>query len=120
MTAISQMTVQQVKEKYHLPQDLNAEALQQRAADMVSRGYEWTLFNGHPRNGPAKIYVPPTPCCSLQLSQGRRWSCTVPGWAQSINTSLPLGDPFYGFKWRKDRPDPGHYVTPGETSRWQP
>lgn len=109
MEAVAALTPEAVQSKYHLPSVTEATALWLRAKDISSRGFEWALLHGKPRNPSAKIYKALPPCCQLE-SVGGRWRCADNDWKASLNTSLPIGDPFYGFEWKKNRTDPGTYV----------
>ena len=109
MADVAALSVEEVRARYTLPSELTARNLRQRAADLSARGYEWTLMHGAPRNPPGKSYKFLPPCCSVKWTAGK-WVCAVPGWAASLNTSLPYGDPYYGLAWKKAGPDPGSYV----------
>lgn len=78
---------------------------------MLSKGFEWTILNGRPRNPPGKTYMMQPPCCKLKkdkegfLQCGHKWEPVL---------KMPVGDPIAGGpEWRGKGPDPGQFV-PGK------
>ncbi|GLI65785.1 hypothetical protein VaNZ11_009401 [Volvox africanus] len=103
---IASMTPKEVASFYGFPYGVASINLHFRATDMIMHGYEWAAKYGHPQNAQAKRYRFQPKCCSLQINRTH----FVCGHAWKPSFDLPLGDPFTGREWDKDRPDPGTYV----------
>ncbi len=122
------MSPETIKDEYDFPDLRNAEVLHQRAkgeslnvsrvcfsilaieqlhvrADMIERGFEWTLQQGQPQNVASRRYRWHQPCCSLAVDD-RMLRC---GHAWNVTPEFPRGDPLYGAPWTKAYPDPGTY-----------
>ena len=75
-------------------------------ADMLEKGFEWSLQRGEPLNMAPKRYRLQEPCCKLRVTDhvvscGHEWNMTL---------GFPKGDPLHGVPWEKAYPDPGTYV----------
>ncbi|KAI8464996.1 MAG: hypothetical protein J3K34DRAFT_380094 [Monoraphidium minutum] len=108
---ISSMTKQQVKAHYGFPLLATAAALRRRAADMSSRGFEWALQSGWPRNPVPMRYKWGAPCCKVYGQQARpdaRPAYQCEDWEQAP-ADLPKGEPFFGGPWRERARDTGTY-----------
>ncbi|GIL86967.1 hypothetical protein Vretifemale_15166 [Volvox reticuliferus] len=103
---IASMTPKEVAKVYGFPDVRVAGNLHTRATDMITRGYEWAAKYGHPQNAAPKRYRIQPKCCSLRINR-TQFAC---GHAWKPSYELPLGNPFNGREWDKDRPDPGTYV----------
>jgi hypothetical protein len=109
---ISRMTKQQVQRHYGFPQLAAAAALRRRASDMLSRGFEWTLQNGWPRNPTPARYRWAPPCCKMRGEQplpGTRPVYACVKWERGP-TSLPRGEPYFGGPWNASSKDTGSYA----------
>ncbi|GLI65769.1 hypothetical protein VaNZ11_009364 [Volvox africanus] len=103
---IASMAPKEIAKLYGFPDVRVAVNLHTRATDMITRGYEWAAKYGHPQNAQAKRYRFQPKCCSLKINRTH----FVCGHAWKPSFELPLGNPFTGREWDKDRPDPGTYV----------
>jgi hypothetical protein len=116
LTKISAMTVDQVQEHYKYPNASMAWALQQRASDMLTKGFEWTLKHGQPVNPWSARYKWNPPCCKVRPITNRK---RQPGESRDVYkcigqvgqgpTDVPLGNPALGTAWRFPAPDYGTY-----------
>ncbi|GFR47810.1 hypothetical protein Agub_g9587 [Astrephomene gubernaculifera] len=106
LTKLSKMTPKEVQLEYGFPYSSSAAVLQQRATDMLNKGFEWTLRYGQPRNFKPKSLRQHPPCCSLGMSSKNTMECGHP-WNNTVE--LPFGDPMNGGEWRRPYPDPGTY-----------
>lgn len=104
---LSNMTPQDIKDLYKFPKLVNAEVLFNRATDMITRGFEWTIKYGKPTNRAPKRYLFQPPCCKLLLDDQQQIHCAHP-W--NVSTDMPLGDPVAGGEWKKPYADPGVFV----------
>jgi len=86
-----------------------AAALRQRAADMLHRGFAWTLVHGQPRNRPALAYRLARPCCRVASDGAFGYECVDGSGGFDPDESLPRGDPAQGGRWVRAYPDPGSY-----------
>ncbi len=101
-----------LQRRYGYPTLQMVAALRRRAAAMLSRGFEWTLAEGWPRNPDPLRYRWAPPCCAMRHvgssaagDTGFRCAPEMPG-----HQDLPLGDPVWGGAWTHSTPDPGKYV----------
>ena len=94
-----------VQAEYHYPKPSMAWALHQRASDMLSKGFEWTLKHGEPQNpSPARYKWPPL-CCELYSEEDSmpngdkvvRVFCK--GQKYHKDRTIPVGEPAIGFAW---------------------
>jgi hypothetical protein len=116
LTKISAMTVDQVQEHYKYPNASMAWALNERAKDMLTKGFEWTLKHGRPVNPWPARYKWYPPCCQMQVTTHRK---RAPGEPKKVlkcvgqegqgPTEVPLGNPAVGQAWRFPAPDYGTY-----------
>ncbi|PNH02334.1 hypothetical protein TSOC_011711 [Tetrabaena socialis] len=106
LTKISGMTAREVQVEYGFPFNHSAAVLQQRATDMLHKGFEWTLRYGRPRSYKPKSYRPMQPCCSLNITSKYIIQCGHPWPNEPL---LPYGDPLSGGLWRRPYPDSGTY-----------
>lgn len=81
-------------------------ALHQRASDMLSKGFEWTLKHGMPLNPSPARYKWSPPCCQ-QYTEGEllrdgtkvvRVFCK--GRKNHEDKALPVGEPAIGVEWK--------------------
>ena len=112
---ISALTKLEVQRRYGFPQLSTAAALRRRAADMLGKGFEWTLQHGWPRNPLPARYKWAPPCCEMQGQQARpdaRPTYECVGWDRGPG-DLPKGDPYFGGPWREKGRDTGTYELRG-------
>jgi hypothetical protein len=112
------MTKREVQLRYGFPQVAAAAALRRRASDMLSRGFEWTLRHGWPRNPLPLRYEWAPPCCRMhgqQARPGERPAYECLDAAGRGPDALPRGDPNFGGPWAEAANDTGTYelVEPG-------
>ncbi|GIL86258.1 hypothetical protein Vretifemale_14600 [Volvox reticuliferus] len=107
LTKLRDMTPKQIQLEYGFPYVSSAAILQQRASDMINKGFEWTLRYGKPRSFPPKAYRPQEPCCGLDATTKGVLHCAHP-WTNRIE--LPYGDPQSGGEWHRPYPDPGTHI----------
>jgi len=103
---ISSLPPVDIKKQYGFSDTRIAEVLSTRAADMLQRGYEWTLKRGKPVNKAPMRYKWQQPCCRLSYGQKHILKCAH-DW--NITAQFPVGDPLRGGPWRWTYPDPGAY-----------
>jgi hypothetical protein len=96
----------QVQQEYGFPFMRSAKALQQRASDMLHKGFEWALRFGEPRPLRPKQYRQQQPCCNVTMNRQNVLMCAHP-WDNRVE--LPFGDPRSGAEWQRGYPDPGTY-----------
>ena len=124
---IAAMSADDALRRYGFPQRAMAVALRRRAIDMSTRGFEWTLQHGWPRNPLPMRYRWGTPCCRMAgearprrrggggggKEEGRHGGQAVyrclDGWARGGASGLPRGDPMFGGRWPGPGRDPGTY-----------
>lgn len=75
-------------------------------ADMLSKGFEWTLKYGLPQSFPPKRNRFAQMCCKMHLAK-RGLTCATP-W--DFNVTVPEGDPKTGGDWIRSYPDIGSYI----------
>ncbi len=73
--------------------------------DMITKGYEYALKYGQPRNADAKRYRVQPKCCRIVYNKGYRCEHE---WEPKFE--LPFGDPHTGRAWVKPNPDTGTYL----------
>lgn len=104
LTKLAGMTPKEIQLAYGFPYVASATVLQQRASDMLNKGFEWTLRYGKPRSFPPKSYRPQNACCGLNVTEKGVLHCSH-AWENPVE--LPFGDPQSGGVWRRPYPDPG-------------
>eukprot|EP00873_Tetraselmis_striata_P014908 jgi/Tetstr1/435172/TSEL_002628.t1 len=67
LAKLASMTDVQVMEEYGFPTQSLAKTLQQRAADLHTRGFEWTLHQGKPARSFCKSFPWRPPCCAWEV-----------------------------------------------------
>lgn len=97
----AQSTPDSLVQKYGLLELKDAGMLHTRAADMLERGFEWTLEFGEPRNPPPLRYGWGAPCCEIRLIEEGA-ECTDPNY--EANLCRPDGNPVTGETTLKSRP----------------
>eukprot|EP00798_Chlamydomonas_sp_ICE-L_P018764 gene18764-25296_t len=114
LTKISGMSTEKVMSEYGYPHILLADAIRNRSRDMLSHGYEWTLYHGEPLNQPMHRYKESPPCCSIHYNTSNTvfgshvYICNDPAYHKVAD--LPFGNAWHGGEWQ-GRPgeDTGNY-----------
>ena len=73
----------QIQQHFGFTKLVHAERLQQRAHDMITQGFEWTLRFGEPRNSHATTYPLTPPCCTTRIN-GQKSECLVPNYVKCV------------------------------------
>jgi len=103
---LSALSPVEMRDKYGFTDTYIAEHLVTRAADMLSRGFEWTLKRGKPKNRSPLRFKWQQPCCKLRYNKKTGLECAH---AWNVTAEFPLGDPLRGGPWTWPYKDPGKY-----------